>query len=215
MVQIVDDDYVLVSWRDADGLASHDDAPAPPLLQPISEIVDGLTEQFWPVNKRIHDHPELKFREHIAHDALTEYMRSRPGWSVTPSAYGMETAWVAYYDTGRPGPVVSFNVEMGETHHIDCLHRNLPALTRSALARCSSWDRPCLRPQPHCYSFGPRGGCCFRIDEAEPDSYRESGRFWDTGGRRSVFYLRSWQRFLIDDSRWRGQNQSLGGRGLF
>ncbi|CAI6089090.1 unnamed protein product [Clonostachys chloroleuca] len=112
MVQIVDDDYVLVSWEDADGLASHDDAPAPPLLQPISEIVDGLAEQFWPVNKRIHDHPELKFREHIAHDALTEYMRSRPGWSVRPSAYGMETAWVASYDSGRPGPVVSFNVEM-------------------------------------------------------------------------------------------------------
>ena len=32
---------------------------------------------------------------------------------MTPSAYGMATAWVAAYDSGKRGPVVSFNVEMG------------------------------------------------------------------------------------------------------
>nr|UWK21992.1 peptidase m20 domain protein [Trichoderma rodmanii] len=34
------------------------------------------------------------------------------GRAVTPSAYGMDTAWVAVYDIGRRGPVVSFNAEM-------------------------------------------------------------------------------------------------------
>ncbi|PNP42297.1 hypothetical protein TGAMA5MH_05979 [Trichoderma gamsii] len=42
-------------------------------------------------------------------------MKSQSGWVVTPSAYGMETAWVAVFDTGKRGPVVSFNAEM------DCL----------------------------------------------------------------------------------------------
>ncbi|KAM7183182.1 peptidase M20 [Naviculisporaceae sp. PSN 640] len=39
-------------------------------------------------------------------------MQSRPGWKVTRSAYGIKTAWTAVYDSGRPGPVVSFNAEM-------------------------------------------------------------------------------------------------------
>ncbi|KAH0528941.1 hypothetical protein TsFJ059_003752 [Trichoderma semiorbis] len=84
-------------------------------LNDISEAVDSLDEVFWPINKKIHDNPERGFKEFIAHDALTGFMKSQRGWAVTPSAYGMDTAWVAVFDTGRRGPVVSFNAEM------DCL----------------------------------------------------------------------------------------------
>ncbi|KOS19816.1 Peptidase M20 domain-containing protein 2 [Escovopsis weberi] len=90
-------------------------SPAPQFLADVDAAVDALDEAFWPVNKRIHDHPERGFKEFIAHDALTGFMRAQRGWQVTPSAYGIETAWVAVYDAGRPGPVVSFNAEM------DCL----------------------------------------------------------------------------------------------
>ncbi|KAM0254561.1 hypothetical protein ACHAQJ_006667 [Trichoderma viride] len=84
-------------------------------LDDISQAVDNLFEDFWPINKKIHDNPERGFKEFIAHDALTKFMKSQDGWAVTPSAYGMDTAWVAVFDTGRRGPVVSFNAEM------DCL----------------------------------------------------------------------------------------------
>lgn len=86
----------------------------PRFLDPISQAVDNLLEEFWPINKKIHDNPERGFKEFIAHDVLTTFMKSQSGWAVTPSAYGMETAWAAVFDTGKCGPVVSFNAEMGE-----------------------------------------------------------------------------------------------------
>ncbi|KAF4413183.1 Peptidase M20 domain-containing protein 2 [Colletotrichum fructicola] len=108
-----DDDFVFVSHSDCKPSTKRTSFSTP--LDEISAIVDSFAEDLWPVNKKIHDNPELGYKEFIAHDTLTAFMRSRPGWSVTPSAYGMETAWVAVYDTGRKGPVVSFNAEM------DCL----------------------------------------------------------------------------------------------
>ena len=86
---------------------------APEYLDDISSFVDGIADDLWLVNKKIHDNPELCFEEFIAHKALTRYMEAQAGWKVIRSAYGMETAWVAVFDTGRKGPVVSFNVEMG------------------------------------------------------------------------------------------------------
>ncbi|RYP36428.1 hypothetical protein DL767_003391 [Monosporascus sp. MG133] len=99
-------------------VTNHDEAnsaikDAPPNLSDISAMVDGLTADLWPVNKMIHDNPELSFQEVIAHHTLTSFMRNKTGWKVFPSAYGMATAWVAEFDTRRKGPVVSFNVEMG------------------------------------------------------------------------------------------------------
>ena len=85
----------------------------PDYLPDISHVVNQLESLLWPLNCFIHENPELAYQEHKAHDALTSFMRSREGWHVTPSAYGMETAWRALYDSGMPGPVVSFNAEMG------------------------------------------------------------------------------------------------------
>lgn len=82
-------------------------------LGEISAYVDSLADALWPVNKTIHDNPELNFKEFIAHDTLTKFMQTQEGWKVQPSAYGMQTAWVAVYDSGKKGPVVSFNAEMG------------------------------------------------------------------------------------------------------
>jgi hypothetical protein len=90
----------------------------PGLLPEIDRIIDeDHANQFWPVNKKIHDNPEQGYEEFIAHDALTGYMDRQEGWEVTRSAYGIKTAWVAVYDSGLPGPVVSFNAEMGEQEH--------------------------------------------------------------------------------------------------
>ena len=110
--EIVNDFVVVHHHKDTHEVPEYA-AAAPPGLSDIGAAVDGLAEELWPVNKKIHDNPELGFKEFIAHETLTTLMRSKAGWKVTPSAYGMATAWVAAYDSGKRGPVVSFNVEMG------------------------------------------------------------------------------------------------------
>ncbi|KAH7320635.1 hypothetical protein B0I35DRAFT_351300 [Stachybotrys elegans] len=129
-----EDDYVVVSFEHQHQLRRHladhgpnttptsvssaasgDEDEEPRYLAEISRIVDKLNQEFWPVNKKIHDNPEQGFQEYIAHEALTNFMESRAGWKVTRSAYGMDTAWVAVYDSGKVGPVISYNAEM------DCL----------------------------------------------------------------------------------------------
>ncbi|OTB08260.1 hypothetical protein M426DRAFT_317375 [Hypoxylon sp. CI-4A] len=101
------EDFVLVTHEDADIAQSE-----PAYLGDISDFLESIADELWPVNKKIHDNPELGFEEFIAHETLTKFVASRPGWKVTPSAYGMATAWVAVFDSGKKGPVVSFNVEM-------------------------------------------------------------------------------------------------------
>ncbi|TRX93738.1 hypothetical protein FHL15_005414 [Xylaria flabelliformis] len=81
-------------------------------LREISDFIDGIAKELWEVNKTIHDNPELGYKEFIAHETLTKFMSEQEGWKVTPSAYGLATAWVAVFDSGKKGPVVSFNVEM-------------------------------------------------------------------------------------------------------
>ena len=107
------DGFVVISHEDA-GAEMKGQASLPDFLREISTFVDNLAEPLWPINKKIHDHPELGYKEHIAHKTLTDFMRSQPRWKVTPKAYGLDTAWVAVFENGKKGPVVSFNVEMGE-----------------------------------------------------------------------------------------------------
>jgi metal-dependent amidase/aminoacylase/carboxypeptidase family protein len=97
--------------------------PIPPLELPesdtlkcISEYIDSISDNIWPLNKKIHDNPELGYHEEIAHDTLTRFLKCQSGWDVTTSAYGIETAFVAVFDSGKKGPVVSFNAEYGWPH---------------------------------------------------------------------------------------------------
>jgi hypothetical protein len=119
-------------------------------LDGISQCIDDLRDTLWPLNKFIHDSPELAFEEYKAHDALTKFMGSQEGWQVTASAYGIETAWIACYDSGKPGPVVSFNAEYG---------MYLPAPRQSSVAkklRRTSKPRSCVRSQSDRHSIT----CC-------------------------------------------------------
>ena len=105
------EDFVFINYEDADLAQSK-----PGYIDEISNFLDSIADELWPVNKKIHDNPELGYEEYIAHETLTKFMASRSGWKVTPSAYGLATAWVAVFDSGKKGPVVSFNVEMGVSH---------------------------------------------------------------------------------------------------
>lgn len=81
----------------------------------INAKIDILSTALRHLSLKIHDNPEVRNKEFIAHDSITAFMRNQitPEWQVHPSAYGIATAFVAVYDSGRPGPVVSFNAEYG------------------------------------------------------------------------------------------------------
>jgi metal-dependent amidase/aminoacylase/carboxypeptidase family protein len=103
------DDFVFINHDDAREVMP----TKPEHLGEISDFIDGIADKLWEVNKTIHDNPELGYKEYIAHRTLTKFMSSQDGWKVVPSAYGLATAWVAVFDSGKKGPVVSLNVEMG------------------------------------------------------------------------------------------------------
>ncbi|QPH02652.1 hypothetical protein C2857_006866 [Epichloe festucae Fl1] len=105
----MEDGFVLVPKPCHDGREFH---AAHDVLRDIDHFVNALSSSLWPLNCLLHDNPELAYNEYRAHDALTRFMKSQEGWHVTCSAYGMETAWVAVFSSGRPGPAVSFNAEM-------------------------------------------------------------------------------------------------------
>ncbi|KAK2616227.1 hypothetical protein QQS21_000861 [Conoideocrella luteorostrata] len=117
-----DDGFVVVSTTDCpcDSATRY---TSPSLLEDINVVAENVANEFWPVNIKIHDNPELGYEEFIAHQALTSFMKRRRAWKVTPSAYGMETAWIAVYDSGKRGAVVSFNAEMGGGGKIELLKK--------------------------------------------------------------------------------------------
>lgn len=114
-----EDGFILVP-READehhlsNLRGSQDDDSSKFMSDIDAFIGDIEEPLWTLNTFIHANPELAFQEYKTHRALTEFVRSQgQDWRVTPSAYGMETAWVAVYDSGQRGPVVSFNVEMGK-----------------------------------------------------------------------------------------------------
>ncbi|KAH7039512.1 hypothetical protein B0J12DRAFT_580252 [Macrophomina phaseolina] len=125
----MDEDWVFVS---SDTAA---DAPSrPDYLGEISDYIDSIADSLWPINKKIHDNPELGYNEHIAHEALTSFLKTQKGWKVTPSAYGMDTAFVAVFESGKKGPVVSFNAEMDALEEIGhaCGHNLIAMASLSA-----------------------------------------------------------------------------------
>ena len=70
----------------------------------VDELADLLVE----TSHDIHEHPELAFEEHHAHEVLTAALE-REGIDVTRAAFGMDTAFDA--TVGDEGPVVAVCLE--------------------------------------------------------------------------------------------------------
>ncbi|KAK8112365.1 Peptidase M20 domain-containing protein 2 [Apiospora sp. TS-2023a] len=130
-MQVDADDFVLVSHEDAVPNLSQS---APRYLPEINHAIEHISETLWEVNKKIHNNPELGYEEFIAHDTLTSFMKNIDGWNVTPSAYGLKTAWTAVWDSGKKGPVISFNCEMDALEGIGhaCGHNLIATASVSA-----------------------------------------------------------------------------------
>lgn len=129
------DDFVMVE---------HEDASCQ-YLSSISRYVDDLKDGLREVSLEIHDNPELQYKEFHAHDVLTKYLAKQEGWKVTPSAYGIATAFVAVFDSGKRGPVVSFNAEYDALKGIGhaCGHNLIAVASLAAALATARTMREC------------------------------------------------------------------------
>ncbi|GES84829.1 amidohydrolase [Rhizophagus clarus] len=75
------------------------------------KAIDEKSEELRTISLQIHENPEIGGEEKFAHNLLVSYLKDQ-GFDVTPSAYGIETAFVAEFSSkGGKGRVVSFNSE--------------------------------------------------------------------------------------------------------
>ena len=74
----------------------------------MSARIDELAPALIEASHDIHEHPELAFEEHHAHDLLTSILE-REGVAVTRSAFGMDTAFDAV--VGDEGPTIAVCLE--------------------------------------------------------------------------------------------------------
>jgi amidohydrolase len=85
-------------------------ASVDPLKPKVSEAVDQLADELEQLSHRIHDHPELAFKEEKAHGWLTDFLESH-GARVERGVGGLPTAFRATIP-GRPaGPTVAILCE--------------------------------------------------------------------------------------------------------
>ncbi|KAG9012199.1 hypothetical protein FRB94_006567 [Tulasnella sp. JGI-2019a] len=81
------------------------------IAETIESCIDACNKDLRELSLKIHDHPELGYKEKYAHDTLTEFMESR-GFKVTRHYLGLDTAWRAEYQIGHGGHTLGFNSEM-------------------------------------------------------------------------------------------------------
>ena len=74
----------------------------------IADEIDRRADQLLDVSHQIHQHPELNFEEHFAHDLLTGLL-AQEGVPTTRHAYGLDTAFVGRM--GDRGPDIAVCLE--------------------------------------------------------------------------------------------------------
>ncbi|TFY66817.1 hypothetical protein EVG20_g4273 [Dentipellis fragilis] len=105
----------------------------PEVFQTIVEEIDRLDDELRALSLDIHEHPELKYEEHHAHDALTAFMEKYQ-WDIKKH-HLLETAWIATFSHGTGGRTLAVNSEMDALPGIGhaCGH-NLIAIAGVAVA---------------------------------------------------------------------------------
>lgn len=79
-------------------------------LQALAAELAVLRPRMEAVSLAIHARPELKFAEFHAQQVLTRWL-TEAGFTVTAPAGGLDTAFVAVHEGGRPGPYVAVLAE--------------------------------------------------------------------------------------------------------
>ncbi len=74
------------------------------LKQAVCDRVDALAPRLVHASRAIHEHPELNYEEHFAHQTLTDLLVEQ-GVATTRHAYGIDTAFDAV--AGSEGPTIA------------------------------------------------------------------------------------------------------------
>ncbi len=80
------------------------------LKRALCAEIDILAPEIVSVSRFLHEHPETAFQEYLAHDHLTRFAADH-GLSVTPHAYGLETAFLARAGVSGEAPAAAICVE--------------------------------------------------------------------------------------------------------
>lgn len=75
----------------------------------IEALAEAHREEFEAVSACIFEHPELAFQEKTAQNELCSLLE-RHGFSVKRGAGSLDTAFVAEYNSGKPGMTLHFYV---------------------------------------------------------------------------------------------------------
>lgn len=78
--------------------------------QQLFELVEAAKFEFIELSHCIHQHPEVTDNEHYSCNLLSTYLSSK-GFEVETDVCGHQTAFIASYDTGVPGPHVALTAE--------------------------------------------------------------------------------------------------------
>lgn len=76
----------------------------------IEALAEAHREEFEAVSACIFEHPELAFQEKTAQNELCSLLE-RHGFSVKRGAGSLDTAFVAEYNSGKPGMTFAFLCE--------------------------------------------------------------------------------------------------------
>ncbi|KAI0080418.1 aminoacylase 1-like protein 2 [Panus rudis PR-1116 ss-1] len=126
-----------VFWRPNDNVSrtqgNGQDIYRPELFDTIAASIDALSNDFRALSLDLHEHPEIKFEEHYAHDVLSDFM-IKQGFEVKKH-HILPTAWEATFTHGSGGRTIGINSEMDALPGIGhaCGH-NLIAIAGVAVA---------------------------------------------------------------------------------
>mgnify|MGYP000236648977 CR=1 FL=1 len=80
------------------------------IIQKIETAEKNLHNEFVTLSKNIWNHPELGYQEYYASQLLADYLIGK-GFAVEKPYAGFGTAFMARYDSGKPGPVIGYLAE--------------------------------------------------------------------------------------------------------
>jgi amidohydrolase len=94
----------------------------------IFQTIDANAERFKSISRFIGEHPELGHEEVLASRKLTEELEAQ-GFRVERGTLDIPTAFIAEYDSGKPGPTIAYLAEydalpeVGHAcgHHLICM----------------------------------------------------------------------------------------------
>ncbi|MED2973578.1 M20 family metallopeptidase [Fictibacillus sp. B-59209] len=103
------------------------------MKESITAFLDDNFDLFKEVARYIWEHPELGYNEYQSSNKLIDTLRSF-GFEVEENIEGMETAFIAVYDSGQSGPSISFLAEydaLPEINHA-CGHNLIGTMSTAA-----------------------------------------------------------------------------------